>query len=1397
MKAEITIIGNNICCRIIELDREFKIELSHDAHEKLRAWQNAYACAVRTGQNGNLPAIGQEMFDWLNRNRWATEWFNGHGARELMIRVDTIVSEEARLLLDAPWEILSNENNFLAADTTHDYIVYRNIAPSRDIPPLSPAYSDLAVVFMAAAPEGQKELDFEAEEAAILKATQNLPLSLFVEESGCHKYLKDKLSLEGPFEAVHLSCHGDILPSKGPVLVLEDPEGNPDITLPADIINALGENKAPLVFLSACRTAESNREKNKGKSGDQYPAASDSFAQLLISAGVANVLGWSGSVYDLDAASFASVFYDELARYASIPYAVAKARQHSLLAQLDDLKKGRHWHLARLYIGNQGGASLCRQDKPKRQLTSATKKEFLDRAEQRVPVATPFEFVGRRRQAQKIMKLFREGAHAGILIHGMGNIGKSSLAARLAGRMPRLKPVVIYKDYDAPSIFDRLLNAVPPASRKEVRQNWKETIDENPESLQEALEDLLLSAFQDAPIFLIIDDLEQILEKPTRNNTRIFIKDAPGNPNDWRIAITAVIKAFEACEPVHCKLLFTSRYRFTLPDVQGNDVADRLAAVQLPPMSTMERTKQWKAAKSVSGAASKALVESETRLLAQIIEAAGGNPGLQHILSHPLLSGETQAAQTALEQVLYWKETGEIPRDASKAQDFFIRISFETYQNALTHTQQALLRTAAFFSENVPVPQTALLAAGTAVGIDNVPFASDRLTALGLVDQWGNINNIPHLAANPLARPLVSAPFTANEKKILADTVFDPLCRAWQKSDETFSIDPRTVELSRIALMTDVPLERLEKAVEAAANFLFHENNDAAKALSFLKPAIVKMDHVDHQPQPGFILIGANCAERIGDRDFQLDLLKRGESLTSPDIIACAQIMALYAEATMADQGPEKTIQALNTSAELFKKEEEKKSYAVTMGKIADILEQRGETDEALRILKEEQLPVYERLGDVRSRAVTMGKIADILEQRGETDEALRIRKEEQLPVYERLGDVRSRAVTMGKIADILEQRGETDEALRILKEEQLPVFERLGDVRSRAVTMGQIADILEQRGETDEALRIRKEEELPVYERLGDVRSRAVTMGQIADILVQRGETDEALRIRKEEQLSVYERLGDVRSRAVTMGQIADILEQRGETDEALRIRKEEELPVFERLGDVRSRTVTMGKIADILEQRGETDEALRIRKEEELPVYERLGDVRSRAVTMGQIADILVQRGETDEALRIRKEEELPVFERLGDVRERAVTMGQIADILVQRGETDEALRIHMDERLPVATKIKDKENIAHIRFACAKIRLDTGGLEKGDAQIIVDELMESFSICKQIQRTDGIAMVGNLLGQIMAKRGHPNDALTILDQSGTAFQKLGMNERYEQLRSLQKQIKEKFNL
>jgi tetratricopeptide (TPR) repeat protein len=284
-----------------------------------------------------------------------------------------------------------------------------------------------------------------------------------------------------------------------------------------------------------------------------------------------------------------------------------------------------------------------------------------------------------------------------------------------------------------------------------------------------------------------------------------------------------------------------------------------------------------------------------------------------------------------------------------------------------------------------------------------------------------------------------------------------------------------------------------------------------------------------------------------------------------------------------------------------------------------------GVPDRALAAAKEKRQLDLKRGAD-REAALAAGLVADILNARGQLDEALKIRNEEELPVYERLGDVRERAVTMGRIADILQDRGQLDEALKIRNEEELPVYERLGGVRERTVAIGKIADILQARGQLDEALKIRNEELLPVYERLGDVRSRAVTMGRIADISQARGQLDEALRIRYDEQLPVFERLGDVHERAVTMGRIANILQARGDLDGSLRVRREEELPVYERLGNVRyllfgrwnlaSTLLRRGREQDREEARGlllmALDEARRLKLPEALQIEQLLEQAR-----------------------------------------------------------------------------------------------------------------------------------------------------------------------------------------
>lgn len=1175
--------------------RELRLPVDEAFLAEWRDWAATYERAVKREDTAELLALGQRMFARLDQGGWMTRWMTAPGDRSLEIAVREADSPAAAALLDLPWELLAARGDYLAFDASQTFIVFRSLGRNADAVPKRPAFRDIAILFMAAAPEGVAELDFEAEEVAILEATARLPVHLLVEESGCATFLRDRVAQEGPFDVVHLSCHGDLIEegtaaakaaaTAGPVLALETPEGRHFYASPGDVVRALGENKAPLVFLSACRSAETS----------VGAAFTEPFVRHLVRAGVANVLGWDGSVYDGDAIGFAKTFYQELAEQTTIPYAAAIARRQVLTEHRKDPKEGSHWHLARVYAGPAGAGVCCERGRPARTLRTGTGfREFLDKAQSRVPVATARTFAGRRRQGQQILRCFREGAHAGVLLYGMGNLGKSSLAARIANRLPTYRTAVIYERYDGREILERVLAQVPAPLRGKYAQAWSAAVRENGAALREALETLLREVFNDTPLLLIIDDLEQILTTPAPGAGVPCVRDANGDPDVWRISLRAVLQAFRDTD-TWSKVLFTSRYDFTLCDESGRELTDRLSRVQLLPMTQRQRTKQWEAARqALSGSASTIDNDDFDELVARALKVAGGNPGLQEILCRPLLSGEPAVATRAIDAIERFVESGDVPEGDNAAQEFFQRVSFKEYHDALTAEEQHVLQTAAFFTDGVQIPTVSLVAtARLTLSLADATASLSRLMALGLVEDWETVEHKPHAAINRLARGLASVAPTGDEARQWAAAALPGIQEAWQDKEGDFPIDRRGVEAARLSLLAEASGPVIEQATLAAAQVLFLQQHDAVTAWTILKPALAALQAQMFAPSPPLILLASQCADRLGETAVSVKLLEQGMAAPEASPVELAAIKATHAEAMLLQRGPSWVLERLHEAASLFDAAGDARSKAVTMGKIADVLQRRGETDEALRIRRDEQLPVYEQLGDVHSRAVVMGKIADVLQLRGDTDEALRIRREEELPVYERLGDVRARAVTMGEIADVLEQRGEMDETLRIRREEELPVYERLGDVRSRAVTMGKIADVLQRQGRTDEALRIRRDEELLVYDRLGDVRSRAVTMGKIADGLRDRGETDEALQIMRRELLPVFERLGEVREYAVTMGKIAGMLELRGETDEAVRIRREEELAVYERLSYVRELLVARTNLAIMLAKRGRKEDA------------------------------------------------------------------------------------------------------------------------------------------------------------------------------------------------------------
>jgi hypothetical protein len=775
-------------CKDISLD--IWREIQPGDIKNFQRWVSSYQDAVKKFEREKLILnLGKEIYSWLNQT---FEGFLGRLCRDIPapplfieFTVPAQPGEDELLFLEVPWEILANESGHLAA-TRLKYTPVRRFGTPGTLQ--EPSQYRLSMVFMAAAPRSSVSLNYEAEENAILQAVGQTGIDMSIEESGNLELLSERLFHEKPVDVLHVSCHGNNQPH--PLLQLESQEGE-EVKIEADAFAAeIGRHTPRLLFVSACLTSEPNKFLN-------------SFSSILIRNGFPAVLGWAGSVSDSEATEFASQLYHFLSKSHSLREALSLSRYRMLNPDENSPRRpSRDWHLARLYLGNKGGGVLSGSNRARSlRRTDYGHKEFLDEKGKNVPVASRREFVGRRRQIQDILREFRTPEHGGVLIHGFGRQGKSSLAARVANRLNEYDLVVIYKFYDAAFILNAIETVADSPEAQAIINQYKEAVFDNPAELRETLTQLLEGPFREAekdeegvyrrrPLLLVIDDFEQALEEPEktgRGRHRVKSQD--------RDSIQAVIEAFANSE-TRSRLLFTSRREFELFHNNKN-LAEKLFTLHLPPMNEGESLKQAAAKAKISR--TPAILEKGA-LIERCIAAARGNPGLQSLL-FSLVLNVPQAAERALSEMERFAKEG-IPPEEEELRKFLENLAIDEILSLLTPAETLLLRAATLFE--MPVPLNVCRQLAGLIGTDSDGDPEERLVGFGVWEVFEDLVNrkATALALNALTRPKLKR-LSPEEETFLARKIIQPLYRAWggEKSERRpYAAD---YELARLALLAE------------------------------------------------------------------------------------------------------------------------------------------------------------------------------------------------------------------------------------------------------------------------------------------------------------------------------------------------------------------------------------------------------------------------------------------------------------------------------------------------------------------------------------------------------------------------------------------------------------------
>jgi hypothetical protein len=333
--------------------------------ELLAGLANRYVRAVQSRRDASaFVELGRELYGWLDGGQGQLDALLERAASPLVFEVaaSRSPSDQAWAVLRAPFELLAMPGGgFLAENELARFCVVRRFGPMRE--PQALDQFRLGLAFMASSPSGQRELDFEAEEAAILRAVGESRIDLVVDDTGDPEQLAHRLAALGGMPVVHLSCHGlNIWPDRPaapgvPVLMMEDDVGRGRPTTAADLVRLLTIGPR-LLFVSACLTATAANaaghlppgDGQKGELGTGVGGGlvAHSLATALVAAGIPAVIGWDGSVNDRSATVFAERLYQALADRADLAVAVGDARR--LLLQSQDPLVRADWHLARLWL---------------------------------------------------------------------------------------------------------------------------------------------------------------------------------------------------------------------------------------------------------------------------------------------------------------------------------------------------------------------------------------------------------------------------------------------------------------------------------------------------------------------------------------------------------------------------------------------------------------------------------------------------------------------------------------------------------------------------------------------------------------------------------------------------------------------------------------------------------------------------------------------------------------------------------------------------------------------------------------------------------------------------------------------------------------------------------------
>jgi tetratricopeptide (TPR) repeat protein len=1141
-------------------------------------------------------------------------------------------------LADLLWETLVLPEVSGGPLVLHPRVELYQAVPGLGLTPAAQIPGPLRILVVIGSPdEGERGdlLDYEAELERILDAVEPARRHgrAYVRILNRGTVAETRAALKAErFHVLHLSCH-----ARPGALVLENEQGRPDPVNARRFAEEIlvADRGVPLVVLSGCSTALTERistEQAAGALSDgeaaeaaheppdgavgQGEAALPGLARQLLGYGVPAVLAMNAQVTDSYAARLGARLYQELAtQELPEPLTALSEARRQIDADLRAAPAGsRESRLAELAEWATPVLVLRGPSRPL--LNPAQKPQPVQpppepRLAKGIVVRGVGDFVGRRREERLLLSALR-GRRAGVVIHGIGGVGKSTLAAQLIRDLREQAGLVIsvHGKVTIDQILDqvgrRLLSA-SLAMRQAEGELWRQlaALVRDPKvDWADRLDLLGEHLLESQPVVLLLDNFEDNVQLPGDGDRGFEVTDP-----QLATFLTSWIGA-----PGMSRLLITSRYPFPLPDHTHR----RLEIHHLGPLSLAETRKLvWR----LPG-----LESLEPNELQQAYANVGGHPRALEYLDALLHSGQARFDDVThrLEQALAARHIDNPTRWLAEVGGDLDRALAETVTLAVN---DVLLSQLLDQLEGVPLARRLLLG----ISVYRLPVDEHGVAWQVAEEAIQPPDQLRHERLRQLTVALQAAPEASPE--VLAEQLGLTQAELAELARElTEGPRPPLVvlaglpdalgHLAELGLVTPADASDLTEAGARPA-WLVHRWTAGALARLTANPELVEAHRraarywrwrVDKWPQGR----QADIADLLEARYHHQAAGEPDEAVRVTEWI-CLQLET-WGAWSWEQQLLQETLTIIPAGSE---------KAARFSGQIGNIAFQRGDYDQAQERFRK-ALAILERLGDRAGMATSYHQLGVIAQRRGDYDQALDWYRQ-ALTIDEELGDRAGMATSYHQLGMIAERRGDYDQALDWYRQ-SLAISEELGKRVNMAKSYHHLGNIAYLRDDYDQALDHYRQA-LTLRKGLGDRAGMAGTYHGLGLVAEQQGDYDQALDWYRQ-ALAISEELGDRAGMAGIYHQLGNMAFRRDDHGQALDWYRKS-LAIKEELGDRAGMATSYLQLGMLAERRGDYDQALDWYRQA-LAISEELDNRADMASAISAIGILLTKMGNPEEGLR-----------------------------------------------------------------------------------------------------------------------------------------------------------------